>query len=161
MLTQDKQAHPWLFEDTGLRLEDSAALGFKAVGFFDKAIETGGSKTGDIRTQREIVWKTARSLRAKSLHFLETLAAQDARAVQNNEKQFAIVAKRLEVLLKKDVENQGGHAVVAQKLAEFQRDPKAWVDANFNPRDYKPTPLGGDYESRATLDWSTWLPAEK
>ena len=161
MLTQDQQAHPWLFEDTGLRLEDSAALGFKAVGFFDQALAAGGGKSDDIRTQREIVWKTARSLRAKSLHFLETLAAQDARAVQNNEKQFAIVTKRLEALLKKDVENQGGQAAVAQKLAEFQRDPKAWVDANLNPRDYKPTPLGGDYESRATLDWSKWLPAEK
>jgi hypothetical protein len=161
MLTHDQQAHPWLFEDTGLRLEDSAALGFKAVGFFDQALAAGGGKTDDIRTQREIVWKTARSLRAKSLHFLETLAAQDARAVQNDEKQFAIVTKRLEALLKKDVANQGGHAAVAQKLAEFRRDRKAWVDANLNPRDYKPTPLGGDYESRATLDWSKWLPAEK
>jgi hypothetical protein len=161
MLTQDKQAHPWLFEDTGLRLEDSAALGFKAVGFFDQAIAAGGGKTDDIRTQREIVWKTSRSLRAKSLHFLETLAAQDARAVQQDEKQFAIVTKRLEALLKKDVQNQGGNAAVAQKLAEFQRDPKAWVDANLNPRDYRATKLGGDHETRATLDWSKWVPAEK
>jgi hypothetical protein len=161
MLTQDKQAHPWLFEDTGLRLEDSAALGFKAVGFFDQALVAAGGKTHDIRAQREIVWKTARSLRAKALHFLETLAAQDARAVQKDQKQFALVIKRLEALLKKDVQNQGGHAAVAQKLAEFQRDPKAWVDANLNPRDYKATNLGGDYETRATMDWSKWVPAEQ
>jgi len=161
MLTQDKQAHPWLFEDTAFRLEDSAALGFKAVAFFDQAIAAGRDKTDDIRMQREIVWKTARSLRAKSLHFLETLAAQDARTLQNDTKQFALVSKRLEALLKKDVDNQRGDAAVAQKLAEFQRDPKAWLDANLNPRDYKATPLGGEFESRTTPDWSKWLPIEK
>ena len=161
MLTQDQLAHPWLFEDTGLRLEDSAGLGFKAVALFDQAIAAGGDKTDDIRAQREIVWKTARSLRAKSLHFLETLAAQDARTLQNDAKQFTLVTKRLEALLKKDVENQRGDAAVVQKLAEFQRDPHAWLDANLNPRDYKATNLGGEFESRATLDWSKWLPIEK
>ncbi|MCX6924323.1 MAG: hypothetical protein NT154_14080 [Verrucomicrobia bacterium] len=151
MLTEEPKAHPWLFEDAGPRLEDSAALGFRAVGYYDQAIAAGGSKTDDIRTQREIVWKTARSLRAKSLHFLLTLAAQDARMVQNDEKQFAIVTKRLESLLKKDVENQAGHAAVAQKLAEFQRDPKAWLGPNFNPR---------DYETKTTIDWSKWVPRQ-
>lgn len=161
MLTQDKLAHPWLFEDAGLRLEDSAALGFKAVGFLDQAIAAAGPLTEDIRSQREIVWKTARSLRAKSLHFLETLAAQDARMVQHDEKQFSIVTKRLETLLKKDVENQPGNAEVAAKLAEFQRDPKTWITANFNPR-----PGGAElknlpgHESRATLDWSKWRPRQ-
>ena len=151
MLTDEPKAHPWLFEDAGLRLEDAAALGFKAVGFYDQAIAAGGPKADDIRTQREIVWKTSRSLRAKSLHYLMTLAAQDARTVQNDEKQFPIVAKRLEALLKKDVENQGGNAAVAQKLAEFQRDPKAWVGKNLNPL---------DYETRTTIDWSKWVPRQ-
>ena len=151
MLTQDFKAHPWLFEDAGLRLEDSAALGSKAIEFYDQAIAAGGSKVDDIRIQREIVWKTVRSLRSKSLHFLETLAAQDARMVQNEEKQFPIVVKRLEMLLKKDVENQGGKGLVAEKLAQFQRDPKAWVGANLNPL---------DYESKATMDWSKWVPRQ-
>jgi len=151
MLTDEPKAHPWLFEDAGLRLEDAAALGFKAVGFYDQAIAAGGPKVDDIRTQREIVWKTSRSLRAKSLHYLMTLAAQDARTVQNDEKQFPIVAKRLEVLLKKDVENQGGNAAVAQKLAEFQRDPKAWVGKNLIPL---------DYETRTTIDWGKWVPRQ-
>jgi hypothetical protein len=151
MLTDEPKAHPWLFEDAGLRLEDAAALGFKAVGFYDQAIAADGPKTDDIRTQREIVWKTSRSLRAKSLHYLMTLAAQDARTVQNDEKQFPIVAKRLEALLKKDVENQGGNAAVAQKLAELQRDPKAWVGKNLNPL---------DYETRTTIDWSKWVPRQ-
>jgi hypothetical protein len=151
MLTDEPKAHPWLFEDTGLRLEDAAALGFKAVGFYDQAIAAGGPQADDIRTQREIVWKTSRSLRAKSLHYLMTLAAQNARTVQNDEKQFLIVAKRLEVLLKKDVENQGGNAAVAQKLAEFQRDPKAWIGKNLNPL---------DYETRTTIDWSKWVPRQ-
>jgi len=151
MLTDEPKAHPWLFEDCGLRLEDAAALGFKAVGFYDQALAAGGPKVDDIRTQREVAWKTSRSLRAKSLHFLMTLAAQNARTVQNDERQFPIVAKRLEVLLKKDVENQGGNAAVAQKLAEFQSDPGAWLGKNFNPR---------DYETRTTIDWSKWIPRQ-
>ncbi len=148
MLTEEHKAHPWLFEDAGLRLEDSAALGFKAVGFYDQAIAAGGGKVEEVRTQREIVWKTSRSLRAKSLHFLMTLAAQDARMVQNDDRQFAVVAKRLEALLKKDVENQATNAAVAQKLAEFQRDSKAWLVSNLNPR---------DYETKTTIDWSKWV----
>ena len=151
MLTDEPKAHPWLFEDAGLRLEDAAALGFKAVGFYDQALAAGGPKADDIRTQREIVWKTSRSLRAKSLHYLMTLAAQDARTVQNDEKQFSIVTKRLEALLKKDVENQGGNAAVAQKFAELQRDPKAWVSKNLNPL---------DYETKTTIDWSKWVPRQ-
>ena len=151
MLTEEHKAHPWLFEDAGLRLEDSAALGFKAVGFYDQAIGAGGSKVDDIRTQREIVWNTSRSLRAKSLHFLITLAAQDARTVQHDDRQFALVSKRLEALLKKDVENQGGNAAVAQELAEFQRDPKAWVTKNFNPL---------DFQTKTTIDWSKWVPRQ-
>jgi len=71
--------------------------------------------------------------------------------VQNEEKQFPIVVKRLEMLLKKDVENQGGKGLVAEKLAQFQRDPKAWVGANLNPL---------DYESKATMDWSKWVPRQ-
>jgi hypothetical protein len=151
MLTQDHKAHPWLFEDAGLRLEDSAALSYKAVGFYDQAIAAGGDKVDDVRMQRDIVWKTARSLRSKSLHFLETLAAQDARMVQYDEQQFTVVAKRLEALLKKDVENQAGAAAVAQKLSEFQRDPKTWLTVNLNPL---------DYESKATMDWSRWIPRQ-
>jgi hypothetical protein len=151
MLTEEPKAHPWLFEDAGLRLEDSAALGFKAVGFYDQAIAAGGARGDDLRTQREVVWKTARAVRAKSLHFLETLAAQDARMVQNDARQFPLVTQRLEALLKKDVENQGGAAAVAQKLAEFQRDPKAWLGKNLNPL---------DYETKTAIDWSKWVPRQ-
>ena len=50
---------------------------------------------------------------------------------------------------------------ILREFAEFQRDPKAWLDTNLNPRDYKATNLGGEFESRATLDWSKWLPIEK
>jgi hypothetical protein len=41
MLTEEHKAHPWVFEDAGLRLEDSAALGFKAVELYDQAIAAG------------------------------------------------------------------------------------------------------------------------
>ena len=149
MLTQDTKADPWLFEDVGLRLEDSAQFAFKAVEFYDQAISAGEGKVDDIRTQRENIWTLARSLRAKSLHLLETLAAQDARTVQNSEKQYAIVTKRLEALLAKDVENQGGKAEVAQKLAEFQQSPKKWLAANLAPK---------SYQSDAAPDWAKWVP---
>ena len=43
MLTQEHKAHPWLFEDAGLRLEDSAALAYKAVELFDKAAAWRGA----------------------------------------------------------------------------------------------------------------------
>lgn len=115
----------------------------------------------DIRAQRDVVWKTARSVRSKSLHLLETLAAQDARTVQADEQQFARVIKRLEALLKKDVENQGGRAEVTQKLAEFQRDPKAWLDANLNPSLGEPHPQGYEAFSNATMDWDVWVPPKK
>ncbi len=156
MLTQDSTAHPWLFEDAGLRLEDSAALGFQAVALYDRAIQIGESKVDDVRRQRDVVWKTSRALRGRSLHVLETLAAQDARLVQPDEKQFGLVAKRLELLLQKDTENQGGRADVAQKLAEFQRDPKAWLAANLNPALGESTPKGYEAFSNARVDWSTW-----
>lgn len=152
MLTQDVKADPWLFEDAGLRFEDCAAMSFKAVELYDQAIAANEGKVEDIRKQRDVVWRTGRSVRSKSLHFLETLAAQDARNVQNDPAQFALVTKRLEALLIKDVANQAGAAGVTQKLAEFQRDPKAWIAANVNPR---------TYESDAAVDWSKWVPPAK
>ncbi len=147
MLTQEHKAHPWLFEDAGLRLEDSAALAYKAVALFDQAAALGGSRVADIHMQRDFVSHTARSLRGKSLHFLETLAAEDARMVQYDPKQFALVTERLDKLLAADVENQGGNVAVARKLAEFRKDPKTWLKANLNPR---------AYESICTPDWSKW-----
>lgn len=150
MLTQDHKAHPWLFEDAGLRLEDAAALHFEAVRLFDQAIALGGSKTDDIRTQRDFIATTARALRGTSLHFLETLAAQDARMVQYDAAQWSLVIKRLESLLALDVENQNDAEPVRQKLEEFRKDPKVWLKANLNPR---------TYESICTIDWNRWIPA--
>jgi hypothetical protein len=152
MLTEEPKAHPWLFEDAGLRFEDAAALGFKAVSLYEQAIAAGSDKADDIRTQLEVVKKTARSLRGKSLHFLLTLASQSARMVQNDERQFPLVKKRIESLLQKDLENQGGNEAVARKLAEFQRDPRAWLSGNFLPR---------DYETTTTIDWSKWVPRQE
>ena len=40
---------------------------------------------------------------------------------------------------------------VAQKFAELQRDPKAWVSKNLNPL---------DYETKTTIDWSKWVPRQ-
>ena len=149
MMTADFKAHPWVFEDVGLHLEDSAELLFEAIGFYDKAIAAGGGKVSDIRTQRDSIAAVARAIRGKSLHFLETLTAQDARLVGYDEKQTSIVLKRLDSLLEKDVENQEHDSVVAQKLAEFRKDPKAWLDANLSPV---------AYESKCTVDWNKYVP---
>jgi hypothetical protein len=160
MLTEENKAHPWLFEDAGLRLEDSAALAIKAVTLYDQAIAAGSDKADDIHMQRDVVWKTARSLRAKSLHILETLAAQNARMAQNDAALFANAAKRVEALLRRDVENQGGRSEVAQKLAELQRDPKAWLVSNLNPKFGEHAPKGYEAFSNATVDWEMWKPVD-
>lgn len=160
MLTEENKAHPWLFEDAGLRLEDCAKLALQAVAAYDQALAAGSDKADDIRLQRDVAWKTARSVRAKSLHLLETLAAEDARTVQANQDQFARVVARLEMLLKKDVENQGGRDAAAQQLAAFQRDPSAWLQQNLNPRQGEHTPNGYEQFSNARMDWEVWQPPD-
>jgi len=157
MLTQDDKAHPWLFEDAALRLEDCAALAFKAVAAYDQAIAAGGGMLEDIRTQRENVWKMARSVRGKSLHILETLAAQNARTFQDDERQFTEMVSRLQTLLKKDMENQGNREEMVSALNEFQKDPKAWLSSHLNPALGEHTPKGYEAFSNATIDWSKWM----
>ena len=49
------------------------------------------------------------------------------------------------------VKNQGGRAEVAQKLAELQRDPKAWLKANYVPF---------EYETKTKIDWGRWIPRQ-
>lgn len=147
MLTQEHRAHPWLFEDAGLRLEDTARLADRAVELFDKAIALGESKVDDIQMQRDLISRMKRSVRAKSLHFQLTIAAQNARMVQYNPDQFAIVSERLDRLLVRDVENQSGSEEVTQKLAGFRKDPKSWLKKNFNPL---------DHISVCTPDWKVW-----
>jgi hypothetical protein len=149
MLADEPKAHPWLFEDIGLQLEDAAGLFFEAVSSFDKAIASGSTKIEDIRTQRESIAKMACAIRGKSLHVMETLAAQDARLVGNDEKQWLLVIKRLENLLKKDVENQDHSSEVVQKLEQFQKDPKSWLNSNLNPI---------AYESKCNIDWNVYVP---
>lgn len=152
MLTNDSKAHPWLFEDMGLHLEDASDLLYKAVDSFDKAIAAGSPKKDDIKMQRESIAKVARAIRGKSLHFLETLAAQDARLVGSDEKQWLIVTKRLEKLLENDAANQENTAEVVSKLNEFKKDPKAWLQTNLNPL---------AYESKCNIDWNIYTPYAK
>ncbi len=54
MLTQEHKAHPWLFEDAGLRLEDAAALAYQAVDLFDQAVAVEeGRLDEDLENARE------------------------------------------------------------------------------------------------------------
>ena len=146
MLTDAKVAHPWIFEDTGLRLEDAAELNFKAVEYFDKALAENERLTEDIIMQRDHIKKIARSLKGEALHFALTIAAQDARTVRGNQEQFEIVCARISKLLEADVAN--GHTTAAAKLSEFNTDPKTWLQNNFKPLTWK---------SEAEPNWSKWI----
>ena len=157
MLTQDDKAHPWLFEDAALRLEDCASLAFKAVACYDQAIAAGSDKLDDIRNQRDVVWKTARSVRGKSLHILETLAAQNARMAEGDGQQFGQITARLQALLRKDAENQNNGEAITKMLESFQQGPKAWLDAYLNPKLGEHKPAGYEAFSNATVDWSKWI----
>ena len=145
MLTDESRAHPWVFEDIGLRLEDGGDLLFEAVDAYDKAIAAGSEKLDDIRAQRDLVAGVARSVRGRALHILETLATHEARLVGSDPKQYAIVCKRLENLLVRDLENQRNAAPMAEKLESFRKDPKKWVDSNFFP---------AAYSTNCLIDWN-------
>ena len=146
MLTDTKVAHPWIFEDAGLRLEDAADLNFKAVEYFNQAIALNEGMVEDIEMQRDFIDMTARSLKAKGLHFALTIAAQDARTVNYDQAQFNKVCARIRTLLEEDIEN--GFAGAEVKLKEFNNNPEAWLKSNLKD----PT-----YMSTAQPDWSKWV----
>lgn len=146
MLTDSKTAHPWIFEDTGLRLEDAAQLNFKAVDFFNQAIAQNEGNIADIVKQRDFVQNTARSLRGKGNHYALTIATHDARTVAYDKIQFDKVCNRIIQLLESDINN--GYKQAAVKLEEFRKNPKLWLERNFNPLTYK---------SEAEPNWSKWI----
>ncbi|MEI7673073.1 MAG: hypothetical protein WCK00_13260, partial [Deltaproteobacteria bacterium] len=152
MLTDEARADPWLFETTGLQLDDGAILLSEAVSAFDKAIAAGSSRSDDVRMQRKSISSLAVTVRARSLHFMETLAAHDARLVGGDPKQQAIVLKRLEALLVKDLQNQESAPAMAQKLDEFRKDPKKWLGVNLNPN---------VLQVNTSIDWNKFVPSPR
>jgi hypothetical protein len=146
MLTDSKTAHPWIFEDTGLRLEDAAVLNLKAVDFYNQAIAQNENNVADIIKQRDFIQNTARSLRGKGIHYALTIAAQDARTVAYDKAQFNKVCKRIDLLLESSANN--GYKQASIKLEEFRKNPKLWLERNFNPLTYK---------SEAEPNWSKWV----
>lgn len=146
MLTDADHAHPWIFEDMGLRLLDAADLKFKAVEYFDKAIAHNEGKVEDIKMQRNSIAETAKSIKGKGVHYLLTLAAQDARTVQHDERQFSIVCERIKRLLQQDIDN--GYKAAEIKLAEFNKDPKKWLKENFSISTWK---------HEAAPRWDKWI----
>ncbi|HRU63576.1 MAG TPA: hypothetical protein P5236_04105, partial [Paludibacteraceae bacterium] len=146
MLTDSKVAHPWIFEDASLRLEDAAQLSFEAVEYYNQAIAQNENNVADIIKQRDFVQHTGRSLRGKGIHFALTIASQDARTVAFDKGQFEKVCKRIEQLLELDVNN--GYKMAAIKLEEFKKDPKSWLKNNFYPLTWK---------SEAEPNWSKWI----
>ena len=150
MLTHEHKAHPWVFEDAGLRLGEAADLYYEAVKVFDEALAAGSPNAEEIKVQRADVVKTARAMRGTSLHFLETLAAVDARMVQHDEQQWKKVVRRLEKLLETDAENQENAEAMVKELAAFRQDPKGWLGTHLNPR---------THELVCTMDWTKWIPS--
>lgn len=149
MLSTENKAHPWLFEDVGLQMEDSADFFDEAIECLDEAIGLGSSEVDNMRMQRESIAKIARSIRGVSLHFLETLAAQDARLLAGDPEQWRKVINRLDSLLEMDVKNQGQGSDAVRKLEDFQNDPMKWLNENLSPV---------AFESVCTIDWSEYVP---
>ena len=146
ILTDSKSAHPWIFEDTGIRLRDAAQLNRKAIEYYNQAIAMNEGKTADIIKQRDFISNTAHSLEGKGIHFMLTLAAQDARTVQYNQEQFNKVCNRIKGLLQADIDN--GYQLAETKLAEFNKDPKKWLQQNFHPLTWR---------SEAEPAWDKWI----
>ena len=161
MLTQDNKAHPWLFEDAGLRLEDSAALGFKAVAVYDQAIKEGGDKIDDIRTQRDVVGRRpAQCGRSRCTCWKRWRHRMRAwfNLTRNSSAWSPDASKRCS---RRTWKTRAAQQRLSQKLAEFQRDPKAWLSSNLNPQRGEHTPKGYEAFSNATMDWNVWLPPKK
>jgi hypothetical protein len=100
----------------------------------------------DIKKQRNFINNTARSLEGKGIHFMLTVASQDARTVQYDQRQFDKVCVRIRILLEDDIKN--GYKKAETKLAEFDRDPKTWLKLNFHPLTWR---------SEAEPDWNKWI----
>ena len=150
MLTHEHKAHPWLFEDAGLRLGAAADSYDQAAADYSEAIGHAAAMAGELQAQQNELKATARALRGTSLHFLETLAAHNARMVQHDDEQWRKVVGRLERLLEQDAANQGHAQEVAQVLAAFRRDPHGWLATHLSAR---------SHELICTIDWRAWIPS--
>ena len=150
MLTHEHKAHPWLFEDAGLRLGAAADCYDQAAAAYAEAIGHAAAAARELQAQQNELQATARALRGTSLHFLETLAAHNARMVQHDDEQFRQVVGRLERLLEQDAANQGHAQEVAQVLAAFRRDPHGWLATHLSAR---------SHELICTIDWRAWTPS--
>ena len=146
MLTDAKTAHPWIFEDMGIRLRDAAELKRTAVEYFDKAIVMNEKLTDDIRKQRDFIDNAAHTYEGMGIHYLLTLAAHNARTVQYDRGQFEKVCGQIRLLLQDDIKN--GYKMAEKKLAEFDSNPKEWLKQNFHPLTWR---------SEAAPNWDKWI----
>jgi hypothetical protein len=147
MLLDESKAHPWIWEDVGLRLNGTANLALKAVDAFDKALEVGSPRAEEIKMQRDNIADLARATRARGLHFLYTIACQSARTVSTNEEQFKKVCSKIESYLLQDLKNQGGAHDVQWRLDLFREDPRKFLKHHFPVQDFATT---------TTIDWEAW-----
>ena len=155
MLTEEPLTHPWVFEDAALRMEEAARLSFEAAAAFGLALAAGSPRIDDITTQQEMLTKTGYALRAVSLHFQETLAAEHVRHFSGDGKRQGQALKRLEKLLEQDLENQSDAPAMKAQLDKFRSEPLAWLENNLNPE----KPSTGDtpyFMTRTRVDRKVW-----
>ena len=69
MLTHEHKAHPWLFEDAGLRLGAAADCYDQAAAAYAEAIGHAAALAEELQAQQDELQATARALRGTSLHF--------------------------------------------------------------------------------------------
>lgn len=133
MLTHPSSIHPWMLEDVGLRMGEAAKCFSEAADWLKLALKKGVDKAEDVQDQMDDVNRLAASLRGSSLHYLETLAAYDARVAmkQENRAKFDAAVERLDSLLKEDLENQGNDEEIRAEYAAFREDPAKWLRLNL------------------------------
>ena len=155
MLTEEALTHPWVFEDTALRLEEAARLSFEAAAAFGRALAAGSPLREDIEAQHLMLNNTGHALRAVSLHFLETLAAEHVRHFGGDAERQGRAIKRLESLLEQDLENQSGEPAMKDQLDAFRSDPLTWLQNNLNP-DKPCTDDTPYFMTRTRVDRKVW-----
>jgi hypothetical protein len=136
----EKNLHPWVIEDIGLRFLKASECLDKSIQNYDSSLITASDSMKAIvsRWKNDMLVLSVRC-RDQGLHAMETLAALNIR------KKLIEKAKvpesfyvRLESLLEEDVRNQSRFempnkwfAPAADKLREYKENPEKWVMNNL------------------------------
>ena len=136
----EKNIHPWVIEDIGLRFYLAAKYFDKSIQYYYSAMlsEPDSIKANLSKYKTDMLVLSVRC-RDQGLHAMETLAALNIRKkLEEKAKVPESFYKRLESLLEEDVMNQSRYempnkwfAPAADKLREFKEDRDKWVMNNL------------------------------